>query len=533
MMTENGQLTDPLPAEVTALQAMVRALQSELKISNLRNARLEYKMRDLLRRIYDTKSEKLNPAQRLLFGILDETPIEPPATSTAPNDPQACRPSKKRGGGRRPKPENLPVRRRVIDLPAEQKAGLVKIREEITEQIEYQPSRFYRLQLVRPVYAHPKKAHAPVVAALPPQVIPQAGVGPGFIAHVLTAKYVDHLPLYRQERIDARGGVWIGRQARCRYVEAAAHLLITIRAQLIERILGSRYVQVDETFTKLIDPDRRGRSRDAYLWGYHAPDEKAVVFEFSPNRSAAIVYDFFPEKWTGIVQTDGAAMYPRVFKHRPNIIHVECMAHLRRYVLDAIKSDEREALPLLRDISELYRLERVAKDRQLTAEQRGYFRHAKAKPVLKRLQAKFRELERTAPPTGNLREAVTYAINRWRHLVRYAKAGFGHVHIDNNRMEDKFRPSKVGLRNYLFIGHPAAGWRSAVVYTVVANCKLVGVNPENYIAWVLPKLAAATNKTATGLLPHDYALLTEHDDEDSTKDAQPEIVTDCEPSPSS
>jgi hypothetical protein len=358
-------------------------------------------------------------------------------------------------------------------------------------------------------------------------------VGPGFIAHVLTAKYVDHLPLYRQERIDARGGVWIGRQARCRYVEAAAHLLITIRAQLIERILRSSYVQVDETFTKLIDPDRRGRSRDAYLWGYHAPYEKAVVFEFSPTRSAAILHDFFPEKWTGVVQTDGAQMYPSVFKHRPNIIHVECVAHLRRYVLEAIKSDEHQALPLFKDITELYRLEGLAKDRQLTHEQRGYFRHAKAKPVLKRLQAKFRELERTAPPTGNLRDAVTYANNRWAHLVRYAKVGFGDVHIDNNRMEEKFRPTKVGLRNYLFIGHPAADWRSAVIYTVVANCKLVGVNPQSYIAWVLPKLAAATNQTATGLLPHDYALLTQHADEDTEQDVDLETVTDCEPSPSS
>lgn len=326
--------------------------------------------------------------------------------------------------------------------------------------------------------------------------------------------------------------MWIGRQARCRYVEAAAHLLITIRAQLIERILRSNYVQVDETFTKLIDPDRRGRSRDAYLWGYHAPIERIVVFEFSPTRSGTILYDFFPEKWCGVVQTDGAAMYPSVFKHRPNITHIECIAHLRRYVLDALKSDERQAVPLYKDISELYRLERVAKDQGLTDEQRGYFRHAKAKPVLKRLQAQFRELEHTAPPTGNLRDAVTYAKNRWQHLSGYAKTGFGHVHIDNNRMEDKFRPTKVGLRNYLFIGHPAAGWRSAVVYTVVANCKLVGVNPENYIAWVLPKLAAATNKTATGLLPHDYALLTERD-EDTDEVVQSEAITDFEPLPSS
>jgi hypothetical protein len=500
MNTENSFITDPLPADVTALQSLVRELQSELKISILRCSRLEYKMRDLIRRMYGPKSEKLNPAQRLLFGILDEASIEPPATGTAPNDQQtSAGAKKKRCGGRKPKPENLPVRHRLIDLPAEQKEGLVKIREEITEQIEYQPSRFYRLHLVRPVDAHPKKKHAPVVAALPAQVIPQAGVGPGFIAHVLTAKYVDHIPL-----------------------------LITIRAQLIERILQSHYVQVDETFTKLMDPDRRGRSRDAYLWGYHAPLEKVVVFEFSPTRSGTILYDFFPDKWCGVVQTDGAAMYPSVFKHRPNITHIECIAHLRRYVVDALKSDERQAVPLYKDISELYRLERVAKDRGLTDQQRGYFRHAKAKPVLKRLQAQFRELEHTAPQTGNLRGAVTYAKNRWQHLSGYAKTGFGHVHIDNNRMEDKFRPTKVGLRNYLFIGHPAAGWRSAVVYTVVANCKLVGVNPENYIAWVLPKLAAATNKTATGLLPHDYALLTGRED-DTDDVVQSADITDLEP----
>lgn len=240
MVTENNHIADTLPADVATLQALVRELQSQLKISNLRGDRLEYKLRDLIRRMYGAKTEKLNPAQRLLFGILEEQQMAAALLPAASNNTQTMASAgKKKGGGRRPKPENLPIRRQLIDLPEEQKAGLVMIREEITEQIEYQPSRFYRLHLVRPVYAHPKKEHAPVVAALPPQVIPQAGVSPGFIAHVLTAKYVDHLPLYRQERIDARGGVWISRQARCRYVEAAAHLLITIRAQLIDRILSS------------------------------------------------------------------------------------------------------------------------------------------------------------------------------------------------------------------------------------------------------------------------------------------------------
>jgi len=130
--------------------------------------------------MYGAKSEKLNPAQRLLFGILEESVVAaaavPPASTQ--NTAAAGAGKKKRGGGRKPKPENLPIRRELIDLPEEQRRGLVKIREEITEQIEYEPSRFYRLHLVRPVYAHPKKEHAPIVAALPPQVIPQAGVGP-------------------------------------------------------------------------------------------------------------------------------------------------------------------------------------------------------------------------------------------------------------------------------------------------------------------------------------------------------------------
>jgi transposase len=290
-------------------------------------------------------------------------------------------------------------------------------------------------------------------------------------------------------------------------VEGAAHLLITIHQQLKRRILDSYYVHVDETFTKLLDPDRRGRSHDAYLWGYYAPHEDAIVLEFSPSRSGSILHDFFPRNWSGVVQTDGAAMYPAVFKHRPGIVHVECIGHLRRYVLEAIKANEMQALPLLKDITELYNIEQQATDLGLTHAQRGAFRHAKAKPVLKRLQRCFIELKRNLPLFGKLREAVIYATKRWRHLAAYAKVGHGHINIDQNPIERCFRPTKIGLRNYLFIGHPKAGWRSAVIYSVIGTCRLLGVNSEEYLRWVLPKLAAATNKTATGLLPHDFKRL--------------------------
>jgi transposase len=494
--------------DAPALRVRVRELESLLKISEARCAKLEYKLQDLLRRIFDPKNEKLNPAQRALFGLPEAGASLPPAQATvASGAATAASAKRKKGGGRRPPPENLPVRREVIDLPEDQRVGLVKIREEITTQIEYQPSMFFRREIVRPVYASPQREQAPIVAALPAQVIPQAGVGPGFVTHVVIAKYVDALPLYRQERIDARGGVWIGRQARCRYVEAVAHLLITIHQYLKYKILGSGYVQLDETFTKLIDPDRGGRARDAYLWGYHSPHENAIVLEFSPSRSGAILHNFFPRDWSGEVQTDGAAMYPGAFKHYPNLERFECIGHLRRYVREAVKAGEAQALPLLKDITRLYRIEKEATNLGLSHVQRGLYRHAKAKPVLKRLQRRFRTLEREAPLFGKLREAVTYATNRWRHLARYARVDCGHIHIDQNAIERCFRPTKVGLRNYLFIGHPDAGWRSAVIYSVVGTCRLLGVNPEAYLLWVLPRLAAATNKTAVNLLPHDFARL--------------------------
>jgi Transposase IS66 family len=126
--------------------------------------------------------------------------------------------------------------------------------------------------------------------------------------------------------------------------------------------------------------------------GYRDPKEKVVALEFSTSRSAQILHDFFPKYWAGIVQTDGAAMYPSAFKHRPNIVHVECHIHLRRYVLDAIKSDEHQAVPLMRGITALHRIEAQADAWNLTSERRGLYRHAKSKPILKRLQRKFRKL---------------------------------------------------------------------------------------------------------------------------------------------
>jgi len=513
------ELSDDPPA----LKARIRELEALLQNSELRCANLDYRLKSVLDRLYSPKTDALSPAQKLLFG-LTETPAaadvlvaDPPTNANpTPVETASTAPAKKSRDKRRhrkvPFPENLPEERERIDLPDEQKKGLIQIRLEVTRQIDFKPGYFFWRVIERPVYAHPKRAHAPRVMPLPPQVIPQSNLATGFIVQVVIARFADACPYYRQEGIDARSGVVISRQTRQRCAQHVAHLLISIRDQLKKLILRSRYAQVDETFNKVLDPDRPGQWRECYLWGYLAPHVNAFVLEFSLSRSSAILHEFFPRGWRGEIQSDGARMYPAAFKHRPEVTRYGCLAHQRRKIVAALKVGEERLVPVYRDIRELYRLEDRADELGFTHEQRGHLRHVRAKPILKRIQKNLWDIRKAEVERGTLfgklKEAVDYAKNNWRQIACYARLGNGHIQIDTNRIENCFRPGKILQKNALFIAHPAAGWITAVLSSVVGTCKLLGVNAYDYLVWVLPKLATGTNRsTASGLLPHDFIAL--------------------------
>ncbi len=505
-----------LADDVTTLQTLVReqqmamtALRAQLQIEKLGRERAELTVKDLLRRMFGPKSEKLSAAQGLLFGLASAAEQAAAVARDAIKRARAAIKSPHRGGVRRGAPENLPILDTVrVDLPEEQKAGLVWIRDEISYEQDYQPSQFFRRAFVRPVYVHPKKLHGPRIAPMPVRVIPQSMVGPGFLAHMLVSKYVDHVPYYRQQRIDLRGGLYIEDKARVRYTEKCALLLLTIYHQLIERILHGGYVSVDETVVKLLDPDRRHKARDAWLWTYLGPTVEAIVFQFALTRSAEHPERFFPADWQGQLQCDGYGVYAGVAKRRPGVVLFGCWTHARRRAVEALKSGAGdEAVALVEEINELYAIETEAKQRGYSIQQRSYYRYAKCRPVFQRLKARFERLKQTELPSSHLGDAARYALNHWQPLVRYAKPGYGHVNIDQNPIEGNIRPTKIGAKNWLHIGHPKAGWRSAVIYSIVGTCRLLQVDPLAYLTWVLPKLAAATSKAASGLLPHDYAAM--------------------------
>lgn len=498
-----------------SLEKRIELLESALKFSELRCAKLQFTIDDLLRRLYGPKTDKIDPGQlTLLTGEIeaDRAIAQARQSQTTAKETEASesRTTKRKGGGRHRAPGHLPIEIIRIDPPGSELSGMRRIRDEITEEIEYRPSQHFRRHIIRGVFVREDGEGAPIIAPLPPRVIPQACVGPGLIAHTLVAKYVDHCPLYRQERIAARRGVDLPRQKLGRWVEASAQLLLTIHEQLADRVREGGYIQADETPIRVLDPDRSGKAAQAYLWTYHSPPNGAIVSDFNLSRGRASPERFIPEGWAGSLRSDGYELYASLARERPRVTRFGCLAHCRRKVADAIKAGDATAVPLLLEIAKLYAIEKDASARQLADDQRGYLRHANARPILKNLQRMFADAQKSALPKSALGEAARYATNQWPELARYAKAANGRIRIDNNPVERGIRPTKLGMRNWMFIGHPNAGWRSAVIYTIVGTCKLLNINPECYLTWVLPKLAAATTKTATGLLPHDYAALALH-----------------------
>ena len=277
------------------LEAENFRLQQKLHALELANEHLRAKLEAALRKLYGRRSEKLDPNQ-LLFEFVElgeeaekELEEESKETSTeADDDPEP--PRKRRRRGRNPIPENLPRKREVIEPSPEERicAGChgekAPIGEKVTEELEFIPAEFFVREIVRVSYACPHCKEGVVTPALPPRPIERGRPGPGLLAHIAVSKYADHLPLYRQEKIFERGGIDLSRQTLCHWMGEVAGLLEPIYDALKAFILGSTFVQADETPVQVMDPSYPGRTRRGYLWVYAKPWAE-VVFDFTPTRS--------------------------------------------------------------------------------------------------------------------------------------------------------------------------------------------------------------------------------------------------------
>ena len=413
----------------------------------------------------------------------------------------------------RPKPEEaqarLPEDLETITeelIPAEVQAepeAYDRIGEEVTEELDVQPMKVIRRRIVRPKFKRKASAGAvPFNAALPARVVPGGLPAAGLVAYLLIAKYVDHLPLYRLEKsFKQRFGVKLPRQRMCDWIGYAIENWLTIIYHSIRQgLIGGDYLQIDETPIRYLDTERKGQSKRGYLWVYGRP-EGDLCFDWSLGRgkaaAEAIVRDF-----QGLLQSDGYQVYDRVSAQRP-IIQLGCWAHARRRFYQAYQAGEDGAAHYLLLIRELYAVE-ARMDETATSAAIVQCRQQHSVPLLEQIKASLQEDSSHHLPKTAMAEAIKYALGQWPKLVAYVE--HGQTRIDNNLSEQAIRPTKLGAKNWLFIGHPEAGHRTAIIYTILECCRRHQVEPLAYLNDVLQRLPGMTNHQVAKakLTPRDW-----------------------------
>jgi transposase len=494
MTAREAELTQQLAQCQEALAAALRE-----------NQLLRQKVDLLIRRVFGSSSEKLDPGQLELL-VLPEAaaaPAPPPAPPSQPTRPPRLRQPKA------PRlPDHLPVVEIVID-PEPVKAqpeNWRQIGQEVTEQLDYEPGRFLKRRIVRRTYVHRTEPdRAPLTAPLPPCLQERGLAAPGLLAHVLVTKYCDHVPLYRLEQIfQQRHGLNLPRQTMTRWVELTADWLTPIYQHIRTGVLAGGYVQMDETPVDYLEPGH-GKTKQGYLWTGCRPAGD-VFFWWNTSRAAACLDEIFPENFHGTVQCDGYGAYPSFAHGRKGaIILAACWAHTRRALYEARAESPKVGGWLLRQIQNLYRIESVLRDQNAGPALREAVRAHQSRPIVERIGralVRFKSLRRFLPKSL-MGDAIDYALGQWSGLQVYL--GDGRIEVDNNRVENAIRPTAIGKKNWLFFGEADAGQRSAIVYTLIECCRRRGIDPYAYLRDILTRLPYMTNRQVPELTPEAWA----------------------------
>ena len=378
------------------------------------------------------------------------------------------------------------------------------IGREVTEELDYVPASFKVFCYIRFKYADPKNEDAGVrIAELPARPIDKGIAGPGLLAKILVNKFCDHLPFYRQQKVFSREGFDIPSSTLEGWFARTCNLLEPLYDELRKQVLGADYLQADETPIKVLDKAKKGKTHRGYHWIYHAPAKKLALFDYRPGRGstgpAAILQDF-----KGWLQTDGYIVYDE-YEKRSGIQLVGCLAHARRYFERALTTHSREATQMLKWIQQLYATERKAREYQLTPDQRHLLRQEEALPVIDEI-GRWMVEQHAAPdflPKDLMGVAFTYMLNRFNYISRYLQDG--RLEIDNNLAENLIRPIAIGRKNYLFAGSHKGAQRAAMIYSLLACCKLHGLNPFEYLRDVIARMPEQSIQRLDELLPGKWA----------------------------
>lgn len=400
--------------------------------------------------------------------------------------------------GRVALPDHLPVEEIEIH-PAGDMSDMVCIGKEITDELEYEPARYFIRRYIRYKYA-PKDGQGVKIGQLPERVIEKGIPGAALLASIVVDKYMDHMPLYRQKQRFARENIPIASSTLQGWTKEALILLEPLYHHLLQHIKSKGYLQVDETPIKVLESNKKGACHQGYYWVYYSPIDHVTLFEYQPNRENKGVLLMLKD-FKGYLQTDGYAGYEKVSRQQ-GIIHLSCWSHARREFERALASDSERAEKALIQIQQLYAVERKAREQQLDAIAIKELRLSESLPILNELGKWISsEIEKTLPKS-QIGKAMYYSQQRWDSLSAYLYDGM--LQIDNNLVENSIRPIALGRKNYLFAGNHDSAQRAAMIYSFFSMCKKHEVNPFLWLKYTLQNIMSINHKNITDLFPQNY-----------------------------
>src|SRR5215218_7901177 len=491
-------------ASLASLQAERDAAQTRYEVAQAEIEKLWLLIRQLQRGQFGRRSERLDPDQ-LQLGLenLEQTlAAAETAQEAASRSGGTPRPSRVRRRNLGVLPAHLPRVEVLVDL--EDKScpccggSLHLIGEDTSEMLDLVPAQLRVKVVRRPRYACRACEEAVVQAPAPERPISGGMASEALLAHVLVAKFCDHLPLYRQAQIFARQGIELDRSTLCDWVGRVCWWLEPLWRLLRRHVLGSTRIFADDTTLPVLDPGR-GRTKTGRLWSYAVDDRPwgggtppAVVYLYAEDRKGEHPAAHLAE-FTGILQVDGYGGFKGLLGERPagEIRLAFCWAHCRRRFYELHRSTGSPlAEEALRRIGELYRIE--AEIRGRPAEERRTVRQERSRPMVEALHAWLTIQLGRVSGRSTLAEAIRYALRHWRGLVLFLEDG--RIELDTNVIERAIRPIALGRKNALFAGSDGGAHHWAIVASLVATAKLNGVEPLAWLTDVLERMVSGRTK---------------------------------------
>lgn len=490
--------------EEIILQNQARISKDEHLIADLR-----FELGRLQKYIFGFKSDKrqnnVGLNQMGLFELGTTQAVQEELSESVQEVQQKQAPKKRaKGTGRMSLPEGL-ERKIILIEPLESTENCVKIGEEVTEVLEVVPSSFYVKRYVRPKYAR-ANGEGIIIGILPDRVIEKGIPSESVIAQLTVDKYVYGMPLHRQLDKYSKMGVRIPASSASDWIMRGWEQLKPLSKLLRLMVLRQKYLQVDETPLKVLDRDHKDGIHKGYMWLYHAPVDRLVLFDYRKGRDSSGPAEMLAD-FKGIIQTDGYSVYESLYADHSEILLTFCMAHARRKFVEARKDYQQQADYVLDQMQELYALEQRMRDEKMDWEQRTIQRKEHAVPVLESLGKWFEENYYKNRPGSPFAKAIEYSRSRWPGLSAYAL--HGQMEIDNNLVENAVRPLAIGRKAYLFSGSHQAAEMAAGMYSFMASCKKNNVNEFEWLKDVFERIQSHKQKDLYQLLPchwEDYRI---------------------------